>query len=390
MALKKILTGSDDFKDVGAPLNLSAHTTDDGDSWVDVGGVVSNRLVIPSIGSTTGTVQCSVGGNQSELAGARIEVDPARIPAGVVLDKPRYLISARGVASLLNTIERVLVGIYATGSNSLFVGGYLSGGASIDCGDTRYLGYHPVLGVVEMGGKFSFAHRIACLNEFVGGSGGDFQEFGSSTQNRFTLYVDEYQMTFRYSVGTAMADQVFGYTLYPKVLRTLRLPPDASASFQISPFIGIRQSDISATNGGRLNSLNWAYLDFTPQEISPPWEPLEDFFIAKVALDFQSVLDCADAPCAGIATPASNGPYLIRAPAQFTDVDIVRAAMAFVDNSYNGAFLTMQIGNLKYEIPPFTRFQLVMPTNYVAILINGGGWNATLTLTSKIIEYAYF
>lgn len=387
MALKKILTGGDTFLDVGAPKNLSAHATDEQDTWVNVGGPATNILRIP----VTGQVQCGTEGNQSALAGARVEVDPTRIPAGVVLDKPRYLISARGVAAQLSVIERVLVGIYATGSNSLFVGGYLSGGANLECGDTPSFGYHPVLGIADKGGTFDFSHKLGCLNEFIGGRGSDFQEFNSSTENRFTLYVDEYQMTFRYSVGTTNAEQIYGYTLYPLVLRTLRLPPDLIAEFQIAPFIGMRQNNISTTDGGRLTRFNWAYFDFTPQEINPPWQPLEDFFIAKVALDFQSILECGtNVSCGNIATPASNGPYLISAPSQFSDVHIIRAVMAFVDNSYNGAFLTLQIGKLKYEIPPFTRFQLLMPTNYVAILISGGGWNATLTLTSKVVEYAYF
>lgn len=388
MALKKVLTGSDDFNDAGAPVNLTSHLTDNGDSWENVASDAANKLRIP----TTGIVRCGTGGNQSAMAGARIVVDPARIPAGVTLDKPRFLITMEGHAAkspLTAVIERVLVGIYVPGTNSLFVGGYLSAGASLDCGDTPDFKYYPVLGIADQGGKFSFTHQVASLDEYAGGSSGNLQDFGTIEQNRFVLYVDEYQMTFRYSI-TDQPAKIHSYTLYPKILRTLRIPADNVVDFQISPYIGMRQNNLSS-DSGFIQQLNWAYLDFTPQEVFPPWEPLEDFFIAKVALDFQSILECGGtAPCGNIATPASNGPYLIRAPSQFTDVHIIRAAMAFVDNSYNGAFLTLQIGNLKYEIPPFTRFQLVMPTNYVAILISGGGWNATLTLTSKIIEYAYF
>lgn len=386
MALIRRVTGFDTFVDIAGTF-LSDHAPTDGSGglWHDLEDVTTNRLIIPASG------RIQPNGVNALFAGAHLE--PPFLPftgGGIDLQLPRYLLAIEARNATAAQMERVMVGIYNELSNTFYGMGTLSHGANLESGDAVFVTYSPVLVQTLQGGNFA---RFALQNPFgnvttilAGGAGAQNMRNQAGVSWTGILYIDEYQMCGDYVTGNLGALDETRYFAYPTELRTLRPSRDDAIDTPFyEPCVMMRSSDATAT-GARITRLDWEFLDFTPQEIFPDWQPVEQLFVATVELNYQT--EQISFGAFGGEIRGSAGPYLVYPPSRYRDVEVT-AHMIVIDNGSNPAYLDVSIGPLQYEIQPYTRFQLVLPVFSTPILVRGGGNRGRLHLYSEPISYAF-
>lgn len=390
MALIPLFDDRDDFIGTSGS-NLSAHLTNGGLSWIDLGEETMNRFIIsPSGFARNNDVS-------PHWAVARVNMTVGQLPAGISFDKPRYLMTMVGRTALVSVNDQVAVGIYMIGIASFFGGGWATVLANQESGQAVSGLLAPYTAKAIHGGTFSrFPSEgpMGKLEVLAGGSATDFFLINTGTAVvKILLYIDEYQMIFHFQHSQVGSERLQEYAVYPRELRTLRAFPLGFAGAEIVPVIFMRSNDVTA-NASRIDFLEWVFFGFTPRTVLLEWQPIEHFFVARQDLDFQSLRTCTQTiigppfACDDGNIATSEGPYIMYPPTRYRDVEVT-AAMLILDNHLNPAFIDVEIGVLMYSIAPFSRFQLYLPTISAPIKVSGGGNKAVLYLLSEVIAYTF-
>ncbi|MCI0558353.1 MAG: hypothetical protein MN733_07645 [Nitrososphaera sp.] len=385
MTAHGVIGSQDDFVDAGAPIGLHNHTTADGNTWRRIMPSAVNTLEIV----TNGRVQPNVVTNS--LAVARVLIGDGFLPAGVPLDKPKFVLTLDYRTATMASREKLLAGLYFKDFGSaVFAGFSTTKTANEAVGDTAINRNTTVIYSVEFGGDFERfpAHSPHTGMKLLAGGSSLMEEDNSPGQDdTMMVYFDEYQVVARWQ-AFGQGEFPLTYIAYPHNI--LSFKPyvgldnllDSNSLVGIAPVLAMT-TDLTGINGARIKFLKWEYYEHDIREARPNWTPYGEIFYARIPLDF---IGFGTEPQLVIAT-ADIGPYIIYPPTQYRE-SVVLCRMLHLDNTKNGGFIDVTLStDLTFTVPPGGHLAFALPTFDSQIRVIGGGNRAVLTLFSHIVDH---